>query len=77
MDRLQYFVVLHENQWKIRFQGLHYGPYRTQEEAINVAREWARQAAAQGSPSQVLVQGLDNKFRVEWTYGDDPHPPIG
>jgi Uncharacterized protein conserved in bacteria (DUF2188) len=77
MTRRQYFVVLHEGKWKITFEGQRYGPYRTQEEAIDIAREWARQSAAQGHPSQVLVQGRDGQFRVEWTYGDDPYPPRG
>lgn len=77
MARLQYFVVLHDNQWKVSFQGQHYGPYATQAQAIEVARQWAKDSAARGQPSQVLVQGRDNEWRVEWTYGDDPYPPKG
>lgn len=77
MTRRQYFVVLHDGEWKITFQGQHYGPYNTQADAIAAARQWARQSADQGYPSQVLVQGRDGLFRVEWTYGDDPYPPKG
>jgi hypothetical protein len=77
MSRRQYFVVLHQSQWMINFEGQRYGPYKTQQDAIDIARKWARQSADQGYPSQVLVQGRDGQFRVEWTYGDDPYPPIG
>lgn len=77
MPRLQYFVVFSGGQWWITFQGKHHGPYRTQEEAKAAAREAARKSADQGQPSQVLVQGRDNQFQVEWTYGNDPFPPRG
>jgi hypothetical protein len=74
MARAQYFVVLHDSQWKISFQGQHYGPYRTQREAIRVAVDAAYKAKGD---AQVLVQGQDNKFRTEWSYGNDPYPPPG
>ena len=77
MARLQYFVVTYKDQWWVNFQGNRYGPYGTQAEAIEAAKESARKSAEQGYPSQVLVQGRDGKFRVEWTYGDDPYPPKG
>lgn len=37
MARAQYFVVRHENQWKISFNGQHYGPYTTQADAMRAA----------------------------------------
>lgn len=74
MQRVQYFVVLHEGQWKISFNGKHYGPYDTQRAAIRAAVDAAHKAAGD---AQVLVQGQDNKFRTEWTYGNDPYPPPG
>lgn len=74
MARAQYFVVLHEGQWKIKYDGKHYGPYATQKAAIRAAVDAAQKA--QGD-SQVLVQGQDNQFRTEWTYGHDPYPPPG
>lgn len=77
MAREQYFVVLHQGQWKITYNGKHYGPYPTQQAAIAEAVKTAKKAAAKGNNSQVLVQGKDNKFRTEWTYGDDPYPPTG
>jgi hypothetical protein len=77
MPRLQYFVVNHENKWKISFEGKHYGPYATQKDAIKVAIDTAHKAGANGHDAQVLVQGMDSKFRTEWTYGNDPYPPKG
>jgi hypothetical protein len=74
MSRTQYFVVRHEGQWKISFNGKHYGPYDTQRAAIRAAVDAAHKAAGD---SQVLVQGQDNKFRTECTYGNDPYPPPG
>ena len=72
--RVRYFVVKHEGQWKIKLHDKHYGPYGTQRTAIRAAVDAAHEA---GSDAQVLVQGEDNQFRVEWTYGHDPYPPPG
>ncbi|HQZ78564.1 MAG: DUF2188 domain-containing protein [Chitinophagaceae bacterium] len=77
MNRLQYFVVLHDNQWKISFQGKHYGPYNTQKEAIRKAVDAAHTEGRKGNNSQVLIQGQNNQWRTEWTYGNDPYPPKG
>lgn len=77
MARAQYFVVLHEGQWKISHEGKHYGPYASQAAAIRVAVDTAHKAGGQGHDAQVLVQGVNNQFRTEWTYGHDPYPPRG
>jgi hypothetical protein len=77
MARARYFVVLHENQWKINFDGKHYGPYATQREAIRASVDAAHKAGQTGHDAQVLVQGQNNQFRTEWTYGNDPYPPPG
>lgn len=77
MARLQYFVVNHQNQWKISFNGKHYGPYKTQGAAIMEAVDTAHKAGQKGYDAQVLVQGANNQFRAEWTYGNDPYPPRG
>lgn len=77
MARAQYFVVLHENQWKIKFDGKHYGPYDTQKAAIRAAVDAAHKAGQNGHDAQVLIQGQNNQFRTEWAYGNDPYPPKG
>ena len=75
--RVQYVVVLRDNEWKIAFDGKHFGPYPSQRAAIGAAVNAAHTAGGQGHDAQVLVQGRDNKFRTEWTYGHDPYPPPG
>lgn len=77
MARAQYFVVLHQGEWKISFNGKHFGPYKTQRDAIKSAVDAAHKTGANGGEAQVLVQGENNKFRTEWTYGNDPYPPPG
>jgi hypothetical protein len=77
MARAQYFVVLHHGEWKISFEGKHYGPYRTQADAVRAAVDTAHKAGNDGHDAQVLVQGQNNQFRTEWTYGHDPYPPRG
>jgi hypothetical protein len=77
MAREQYFVVLHEREWKVKFDGQHYGPYRNQKDAIRAAVHAAHGSGENGYDAQVLVQGTDSRFRTEWTYGHDPYPPAG
>lgn len=77
MARTQYFVVLHQNEWKVTLNGQHYGPYDTQALAIRAAVDAAHSTGDKGGDAQVLVQGTNNQFRTEWTYGHDPYPPRG
>jgi len=77
MARAQYFVVLHQGEWKISFNSQHYGPYATQALAIKAAVDTAHKSGSGGHDAQVLVQGQNNQFRTEWTYGHDPYPPRG
>lgn len=77
MARTQYVVVLHNGEWKISLNGKHYGPYGTQKAAIRAAVDAAHKHGSKGYDSQVLVQGQNNQFRTEWTYGNDPYPPPG
>lgn len=74
MARNQYFVVSHQGEWKISHNQKHYGPYPTQKAAIRAAVDAAHESKGD---SQVLIQGENNQFRTEWTYGNDPYPPAG
>ena len=75
MLRPQFIVVLQDNEWKIRHDGRHYGPYTTERGAILAAIEAAQRAAGHGHEPRVLVEGpTTKKLYVEWTYGD-PLPP--
>lgn len=77
MARTQYFVVNHEGQWKISLNGKHHGPYATQRAAFRAAVDAAHETGQKGGDAQVLIQGANNQFRTEWTYGNDPYPPPG
>lgn len=77
MAREQYVVVFHNGEWKVNFNDKYYGPYATQKLAISAAIGSAHAAGAKGLDAQVLVQGSDNRFRTEWTYGHDPYPRRG
>lgn len=78
MARTVYYVVLHDAEWKISLGGKHYGPYSTQKAAIRDAVDTAHKEGKQNPHgAQVLVQGTNNQFRTEWTYGHDPYPPRG
>ena len=57
MPREQYFVVFHENQWKIKHNDRHSEPYPTQ--AIKKAVVLAHADGEGARDSQVLVQGKD------------------
>jgi hypothetical protein len=73
----QYFVVHHQNEWKIKHNGKHSDPYPTQKAAIQVAVSRAKNSEGGGKNAQVLVQDEHHTFRTEWTYGKDPYPPKG
>ena len=72
MARGRYFVISHEGRWMIKFGGKQYGPYKTQKHAVNSAIDTAHKA---GAGAQVFVQEAEDRFRTEWTQGQDPYPP--
>jgi Uncharacterized protein conserved in bacteria (DUF2188) len=76
-QRITYYIVYHDHQWKISLNQVHYGPYANQNKAIQTAVDHAHQAGKSGFLAEVKVQGLNNQFRTEWTYGQDPYPPRG
>jgi hypothetical protein len=77
MDRAQYFVVLHNDEWKIKYCEKHYGPYSTMAAAIRAAVDTAHRLGQLGHDAQVLIESMNNHIRTEWTYGQDPYPPRG
>ncbi len=72
MPHTPYIVFREQGQWAIKSNGMHYGPYATQRDAIRAAVDAAHEAGRRGLDCQVLLQ---DQFRVEWTYGKDPYPP--
>lgn len=72
MAHAQYFIIRDQGQWKILLDGVRYGPYATQRDAIRAAVDVAHLAGLKGLNGQVLLQ---DQLSVEWTYGKDPYPP--
>ncbi len=75
MANAQYMVVLRQGDWSISFNGQQYGPYKSQKEAIRAAITAAQGSGTKGAEAEVLLQGTNNKFTTEWTYGRDLYPP--
>ena len=69
MTRTQFVVVRDQGQWKISVNGVHYGPYATQRDAVRAAVDAAHEAGRKGLKGQVLLR---DQFRIEWTYGKRP-----
>jgi hypothetical protein len=72
MAQTPYIVFRDQGQWKIKSNGMHYGPYATQKEAIRAAVDAAYEAGRNGLNGQVVLQ---DQLSIEWTYGTDPYPP--
>ena len=45
---------------------------KTQKEAIEIGREIAK-----NQKSELIIHGMDNRFRDRASYGNDPYPPKG
>jgi hypothetical protein len=75
MAQATYAVVRAGNGWTIKYDKQNYGSYKTQQDAVNNAIKTAHRIGEQGHDAQVLVQGIDNRLRVEWVYGKSPDPP--
>ena len=61
-NRDQYYVVRHEDHWKIKHNASYIAAFKTQQEAMDGARLLAKEAHDKGRKSQVLVQGKDLQF---------------
>lgn len=70
------YVLSHGNQWKVQCEHCKSEITNTQSEAIRIAKQHVASLPA-GTLSQIRVQGMDGRFRTEWTYGVDPFPPRG
>jgi hypothetical protein len=74
MLHADFYVVWHDQNWKIKFKDRRYGPYVTRAAAIRYATDAAHKAGEDGQGAQVLVDGKKKRFRTEWRYGQDPNP---
>lgn len=67
-------VVPNGSTWRVRRAGASKasGVFRTQEEAVDHAREVAR-----NQKTELFIHGRDGRIRERNSYGDDRHPPKG
>lgn len=74
MLRPQFVVLESDGVWKIRHDGVNYGPYRTQRTAILAAIDAADRSPKSGYAPRVMVKSrLNGHLYAEWTT-DDPYP---
>lgn len=74
--REKIYVLSHGLQWKVQCEHCDSEIVSTQAEAIKLAKKHVASLIA-GALSQILVQRDNGQFRAEWTYGQDPYPPVG
>ncbi len=65
-------VVPHGKQWAVKGEGneKYTAITQTQAEAINIAREIAR-----NQQSELIIHNREGKIRDKDSFGNDPHPP--
>lgn len=74
MPRKGQHVVPNGGKWSVRAAGAKRasGTYETQKEAIDNARQKARQQGA-----ELYIHGRDGRIRERSSFGRDPYPPKG
>ena len=75
MALAKYAVVRSGEMWTVRYDKRNYGSFKSQQDAIDYAIKTAYRIGEKGHDAQVLVQGINNRLRVEWVYGKSPDPP--
>ncbi|QND57375.1 DUF2188 domain-containing protein [Mesorhizobium huakuii] len=68
MANAKYYVSKEADRWKVRYEDKDYA-YNSRESALSAAVEAANGAASKGHAAEVLVQGVDGKWRTEWPAG--------
>lgn len=74
MARKNQHVVPHGNDWAVKREGAERATtiVPTQREAIEIAREIAR-----NNSSELFIHRPDGRIRDRDSYGNDPYPPQG
>ena len=74
MSKKGQHVVPSGGRWSVRSAGAKRasGTFKTQQEAINMARDKARRDG-----TELYIHGRDGRIRERSSFGHDPHPPKG
>jgi hypothetical protein len=59
-------VAQRDGGWTLRFSGRSFDQFASQEQAIERALEWARNAGKQGQRVSVLLEGGDGRKTPVW-----------
>ena len=72
MAKKNQWVTIHPKGWAIKGEGTKRATKvtKTQKEAINIAREIAK-----NQKSELIIQNTEGKIRSKDSYGHDPDPP--
>ena len=68
MAGTRYYIFKVARGWNIGYDGKEY-PYKSNADAVMAAIKAANNTAALGLEAEVLVQGIDGKWRTEWSGG--------
>ena len=61
----KYYVSKKADRWNVRYEGNDYS-YESSTSALLAAIKAANIAVSQGYAAEVMIQGLDGKWRTEW-----------
>jgi hypothetical protein len=70
LPHARYIVLEHEGVWKINLDNKYYGPFPTQQEAVESATDTAQKAGKAGYPASVLLM-KGTAFDTLWTSVQD------
>ncbi|WP_371781776.1 DUF2188 domain-containing protein [Streptosporangium subroseum] len=73
MARNRFDVVPGGTLWKVTHKQSMLSTHYTKAAAVVSGRE----AAKANMPSQLVIHKQDGTFEEEFTYGNDPYPPVG
>lgn len=66
LPHARYIVLEHEGVWKINLDNRYYGPFPSQQAAVDSATDTARKASEGGYPATVLLM-KGTEFEALWT----------
>ncbi|MGH7510944.1 MAG: DUF2188 domain-containing protein [Gemmatimonadales bacterium] len=73
MKRKRYWVVPYGTNWQVKHEGRVLSTHVLKSDAI----EAGRKVAKANMPSQLTILKQDGTIEEEFTYGNDPYPPVG
>lgn len=73
MSRNKYWVVPSGGNWDVKHEGTVLSSHYLKETAVTEGTKVAKA----NQPSQLIIKRADGTIEKEYTYGDDPYPPVG